>query len=398
MTYPRVFGNECRSTLALAKKGVHLHEACVVKKYVSAMEPCQKKAWPKHKVDSRTLPYVSKCRETGNSRRIAMVKRSLLIIIVALSINSLHAMEIVQVSEAEQAETWYLLSKQLFEESDRAKRNEQEALRYLTLVASQTSSKKYQARAQAMLGEMYYHGSEKVIRDDEKAFYYYQCALSLNADPFATTLAHLRLGQMYLWGHFVKENYGKALSHFNLVEEQDEFPSYKAWARFLIGEINFLGMGVLANSGVARDCFEFAARQGDDLMVQADGCWRLGELYLQGSQDVPQDVDKGYHYIHMAAQQTLNRPAQRAAYAHLAYEYWRGKRIEPDLELALKLFTWVVDQKGKQDFDQWALVRLAKLLCTKNNTVEARKYLQQAVDQTICKKAAQEARRLLASL
>ncbi len=316
-----------------------------------------------------------------------------LVILLALNwgVNSLQAMETVsRAAESNQIIEWYTLAQQLFT-LDADDKDIDKALDYYNLVTSNAHSREYQARAHVALGEIFY-----IRHHDERAFHHFQTAVSLDADLFATTYSQLRLGQMFLWGQFVKEDFERAFVLLKKVDEQDEMPGIKAAARFLIGEMYHVGIGVKENCGKAEQCFLYAATQNHNLVVQADGCWRLGELWLNGSQDVPQNTKAAFTYLSKAAEQSLNSRAQRISCVYLAQEYVLGRHVSKDLNKAQELLEGVVKRRGNQDFDQWALVRLSEILQMKNRIDEAREYLLIASEQKIDARAARKAKKMLA--
>jgi TPR repeat protein len=311
-----------------------------------------------------------------------------------------NGMEVASVSvEADKAqiEEWLEQGGRLFSGMEGVEGNVKQAVLYYKLVLNHTTSKEYLAQAHVNLGEIFYAGASGVPIDEESAYNHYTAAYMFKADSFATVAAALGLGRLFLWGLFVNVDYGKALAYLQLVAEQEEFPGFRAHAKFLLGEMHLLGLGIKVNPRGAQLLFEQVLAYGY-AQSSADACWRLGELMCNEAGGDRQKVKEGFAYLVKATEQRANTRAQRAAYCCMAKEYASGKSIKLHPEKACELYSWVVNQKGKQDFDQWALIRLAELLCKKNKTVEARYHLMRAAQQQICKGAANKAHKSLVAL
>lgn len=131
---------------------------------------------------------------------------------------------------------------------------------------------------------------------------------------------------------FLKKNEAKANDWLTAAHKDDDH------ALIMIADCYLHGIGQNQDSQTAIQLFDYLAKANADPLAQ----YKLGLLYLEGSEDVPRNEEVGFNYLNDSAQRSL-----AAAQAMTALCYLEAKGVEENLEKAAEMAQISLESRHK---------------------------------------------------
>lgn len=211
--------------------------------------------------------------------------------------------------------------------------------------ALQTSSFRIQVLAKLELAEMLLAG-QGGDADVDKAHELLASVALQDRIPDAKARANFNLAKMsYLDVRFL--DWARARNLFEIAALQNDDLQVKAMAQGLTATMYQLGQGGPADLEKAREMFEGAASQQIDKDVQAQAAYRLATMHYR-RQIKNVDLRKAREFLKIAATQTLSAEARDGAESMLGQIYYYGDGVPVDYERARHYFENILGRQTSE--------------------------------------------------